>query len=302
MRFNPAPGWPPPPEGFVPGPGWRPDPRWPPAPPGWQLWVPADRGPDSQDYYPGVTLPPSYAPDGAEQAPPPYRPAPATTWGPQVAPPPSDTNGLAITAFVLGLLGIVGISAILGIVLGIVALRRIRRTLQRGKGLAIAGIVLGSCWLALAVVLVVTGVILGTTTPAQPSGSASTQGSGQRVDPFSLTTGDCFDNPAVTPGHVTTVGTVTQTSCTQPHNAQIFATFSVSGSILDYPGSAKLTSIASSGCNARAKTSLDSAKVTPPMEIRLLFPLESSWLAGHRTVSCIIFSPTATMKSSVLNG
>src|SRR5580700_11480168 len=39
LRFNPAPGWPPPPPGFVPPPHWQPDPSWPPAPPGWQLWV-----------------------------------------------------------------------------------------------------------------------------------------------------------------------------------------------------------------------------------------------------------------------
>src|SRR5215831_16996260 len=39
LRFNPAPGWPPPPPGFVPPPHWQPDPSWPPAPPGWQIWV-----------------------------------------------------------------------------------------------------------------------------------------------------------------------------------------------------------------------------------------------------------------------
>src|SRR5579859_4134372 len=42
LRFNPAPGWPPPPPGFVPPPHWQPDPSWPPAPPGWQLWVDDD--------------------------------------------------------------------------------------------------------------------------------------------------------------------------------------------------------------------------------------------------------------------
>ena len=45
LRFNPAPGWPPPPPGFVPPPHWQPDPSWPPAPPGWQLWV-DDSAPD----------------------------------------------------------------------------------------------------------------------------------------------------------------------------------------------------------------------------------------------------------------
>ncbi|MGN6129623.1 MAG: DUF4041 domain-containing protein [Nocardioidaceae bacterium] len=40
MRFNPPPGWPQPPEGWVPPPGWNPDPTWPPMPDGWQLWLP----------------------------------------------------------------------------------------------------------------------------------------------------------------------------------------------------------------------------------------------------------------------
>jgi micrococcal nuclease len=38
-RFNPAPGWPKPPEDWTPHPGWQPDPSWPRAPEGWQLWV-----------------------------------------------------------------------------------------------------------------------------------------------------------------------------------------------------------------------------------------------------------------------
>jgi hypothetical protein len=37
--FNPPPGWPAPPEGWVPPANWQPDPSWPPVPPGWQLWV-----------------------------------------------------------------------------------------------------------------------------------------------------------------------------------------------------------------------------------------------------------------------
>jgi hypothetical protein len=43
LRFNPAPGWPAPPEGFAPDAGWQPDPSWPPPPLGWQLWVPDDQ-------------------------------------------------------------------------------------------------------------------------------------------------------------------------------------------------------------------------------------------------------------------
>jgi hypothetical protein len=39
IRFVPAPGWPPPPDGWEPPPGWMPDPAWPPAPAGWQFWA-----------------------------------------------------------------------------------------------------------------------------------------------------------------------------------------------------------------------------------------------------------------------
>lgn len=39
MRFNPPPGWPPAPAGWVPDPGWQPDPSWPEPPAGWPLWV-----------------------------------------------------------------------------------------------------------------------------------------------------------------------------------------------------------------------------------------------------------------------
>lgn len=38
-RFNPAPGWPGAPDGWLPYEGWAPDPTWPPAPEGWQLVV-----------------------------------------------------------------------------------------------------------------------------------------------------------------------------------------------------------------------------------------------------------------------
>ena len=38
-RFNPPPGWPPAPAGWVAPPGWQPDPSWPEPPAGWQLWA-----------------------------------------------------------------------------------------------------------------------------------------------------------------------------------------------------------------------------------------------------------------------
>jgi hypothetical protein len=156
MRFNPAPGWPPPPEGFTPDPGWQPDPSWPPAPPGWQLWV-AD-----EPAWTGMT--PGYIGYGQAPAAAGYGQWHAAGWSPPV-PPAAGTNGMAIAGFVLGLLGLFGITAILGIVFGSVALSRIRRSAQEGRGLAIAGIVLGSCWLAVLLLTVIAGVIGATSGP-----------------------------------------------------------------------------------------------------------------------------------------
>ena len=39
LVFNPPPGWPKPPDGWVPPKGWSPDPAWPDPPEGWQLWL-----------------------------------------------------------------------------------------------------------------------------------------------------------------------------------------------------------------------------------------------------------------------
>lgn len=206
---------------------------------------------------------------------------------------------MAIAAFVLGLLGV----WILGIVLGIVALRRIRRTIQQGRGLAIAGITLSCVWLILMVLVIVIGFPAssgGTAGSSAPLGSASSGGSSHAVDPFTLTTGDCFDNPTPTAGQTQTVTSVVQTSCTAPHNAQIFATFTVSGSPQSYPGDAKMHSLASSGCTSRVQPSLNGSKLTDSMSIRFLYPLHPAWLSGHRTISCIVYNPAPTLTSSLL--
>lgn len=96
MRFNPPPGWPQPPEGWVPPAGWNPDPSWPDPPEGWQLWVAedADEGPDdspvdSRDEEAGSTEPgwdPLFDPMPA-----PAENAPGDGHAPEAAPAESGT-------------------------------------------------------------------------------------------------------------------------------------------------------------------------------------------------------------------
>jgi Domain of unknown function (DUF4190)/Septum formation len=156
-RFNPAPGWPVPPEGFEPGPGWVPDAAWPPMPDGWPLWVDED----------------------GEPAPPP----PAFTY--VGVPPPAErqTSKLAIASLVFGILG----GAMFAIVLGIVALVHIKRTGSKGRGLAIAGLALAAVWTVVLTVVVLSAVGQNMPAKAGPGPGATSV--------FALRVGDCFQSP-----------------------------------------------------------------------------------------------------------
>ena len=80
-RFNPAPGWPQAPEGWVPPQGWVPEPSWPQAPAGWDFWIEV---PDGAPAAPTAALP--VAPQHpAPAAPPAQHQAPYQT--PQPAAP-----------------------------------------------------------------------------------------------------------------------------------------------------------------------------------------------------------------------
>jgi Domain of unknown function (DUF4190) len=84
--------------------------------------------------------------------------------------PSQQTNGLAIASLVASIAGIplsflcyLGLPlAIVGIVLGIVALGQVNRTHQQGRGLAIAGIAIGSVTLTL---LLISIAVLATHAP-----------------------------------------------------------------------------------------------------------------------------------------
>ena len=99
-------------------------------------------------YSPPAYGPPGYGSPGAYPAyQPGYAPMPAT----------SKTNGFAVASLVCGLVGLLcGLGAILAIIFGFVARSQIRRSqgLEKGGGMAVAGIVLGFIYIALVVVVI----------------------------------------------------------------------------------------------------------------------------------------------------
>jgi hypothetical protein len=136
-----------------PPPGERPSAAPPPAPPAPGWWQASD----------GNWYPPETSPGNAPPALPPG-------YGPPPGPPPayggagygytpyataSGTNGMAIASLVLGILWLYWIGSILALIFGYVALNQLKQRPQAGKGIAIAGIVLGWAGVALLVVGVI---------------------------------------------------------------------------------------------------------------------------------------------------
>jgi Domain of unknown function (DUF4190)/Septum formation len=330
-RLNPPPGWPPVPDGFVPAPGWQPDPSWPAPPPGWQLWLPDDGSSTpssapatpssapaaaspfaspspvaapSPSAYPadGITAPYGGAgPYGAGAGPYQYG---ATQYGETWPPPSQGVSGLAIASFVLGLLGAFLLTAVLSVILGIAAMAGIRRSGQRGRGLAIAGFALSGVWVAAIVGLIVLGAVTGGSggsnppsgAPASSASPVTTQASTPAsVNVFSLPVGTCFDNPS---GNLFSISSVTPISCIRAHNAQVFAQFNVRGT--SFPGAAAMERRADNGCNARITGHLDQSKITSAMSLHFIFPRQLAWDSGQRRISCLVVDSSRDLTSSLL--
>lgn len=77
---------------------------------------------------------------------------PAPTPGYAAAPVEQKWNVLAIVAFVISLLSF----NVIAIVLGAIALNQIKKTGEKGRGLALAGIIIGAVSIVLYVILFIT--------------------------------------------------------------------------------------------------------------------------------------------------
>ncbi|UBU16963.1 DUF4190 domain-containing protein [Nonomuraea gerenzanensis] len=107
-------------------------------PPGYGQQPPSYGGgygqqPNSQQNLGYGQLPPSGGFGYGQQPPPGYYPPPQ----------PRSTNGMAVASLVLGIIGLVfcGLTSIPGVILGHIALNRIKKTGEEGSGMAVGGLV-----------------------------------------------------------------------------------------------------------------------------------------------------------------
>ena len=192
---------------------------------------------------------------------------PAPSWA-SVKP---GVNGLAIASFVLGVVGVVG--GVLSVIFGIVALVDIRRTRQRGKGFAIAGIVLSGVWVVAVLAFLGTAFVQG----VQEAASRPATSSGVTTS-YDLKPGQCFDR-ATTSG-----ATVTVRDCAQPHDAEVFAVEPVLGAV--YPGVSAVELVGESRCPDDSDRWLTPGLNYPDIDVHYLYPQQASWARGDHSVKC----------------
>jgi Septum formation len=107
---------------------------------------------------------------------------------------------------------------------------------------------------------------------------------------FSLRAGDCLNSSQ-------NGLSVTILSCTTPHEAEVFATFSLSGS--SWPGGAAVQQQASSGCANRIAGYLNPQLLNAGLTQQYVYPNQDAWQAGVRTVVCEVSSPSGPLSGSV---
>jgi hypothetical protein len=231
-------------------------------------------------------------PQGPYAAPGPY-PYPYQPWGQGYRPynSPAPVNGVAIASLVLGILCLVpGV----GLVLGLIALSRIRRTGERGRGMAVAGVALSSVGLVLWVAGIAGGAAFdawgGFKDAARDNGSA-----------YSLTKGECFNAPN---GSLEGVAyDVDKVPCAGRHDGEVFAAFKMTGSA-GYPGDGKVTDAADARCYAlRYGYAMDAWAVPDDVDVYYLTPTRQSWKLGDREVTCLFGNTDekAGLKGSLRN-
>jgi hypothetical protein len=107
---------------------------------------------------------------------------------------------LSIASLVLGILWILGIGSILALIFGYVGLRQIRRRDENGRGMAIAGIVLGWVGVGGILFLITLGIIGSNTSSKNNSAPPPTVEATTPTSPAGPTSVESNPAPAATPG------------------------------------------------------------------------------------------------------
>ncbi|MCG2801380.1 MAG: DUF4190 domain-containing protein [Cellulomonas sp.] len=205
---------------------------------------------------------------------------------------PPKTNGLAIAALVLGIAGFFcGITGIIGVVLGIVALNQIRSGRDTGRGLAIAGIITGAISTALAVL----GIVLAATgfwSAFSDASTSSTSSSGHSNGDSEVSTdyqlaqgyvaGDCLSVYS----DYWDMSDADITDCAQAHGMEVVSTFQLSAAVTSTDDQALYD--ADDACWSRIAELVPDTATQETIASDIYFPSQDQWNSGERTAYCVV--------------
>jgi hypothetical protein len=196
------------------------------------------------------------------------------------------TNGLATAALVCGLGGLViGLSAPVGVGLGIAALVQIKRRGESGKGQAIAGIVIGGLVTAFGAGLLAIAILVGFS-----EGIAE----GDSVPVDSLAVGECFDDGWGS-------DEAYRVSCSDAHDGEIVSNVTLPTG--PYPGDSEVDDLSHARCDAEFAKYVGNTVDKSELESDYWYPDEGDWDSGDRLIVCAAYGPdfealTGTVKDS----
>jgi hypothetical protein len=163
---------------------------------------------------------------------------------------------------------------------------------ERGRGResrdmspwAVAGIIL--------VVIVLVGVAAGVLAVLTHGFHKKTLITYRPAAVFKLRPGECINSAPN--GLVVTV-----LACGTPHEAEVFATFTLPAS--SWPGSTAVEQAAGDGCASRLGAYLNPDLANAGLAQEFVYPNQTAWQAGERTVVCEVSSSTGKLTGSVRN-
>jgi hypothetical protein len=195
-------------------------------------------------------------------------------------------SGAAIASFVVAMSCV----PVLGVVLGVVGLRGVRRKGHRGRGFAIAGIVLNGLWTAVLAAVITLGSL----------GYLDDDSTGVQ----DLRAGDCFTDPGGLGG--LGFGDIDVMPCSQPHEGEAYAVVTGASLLTDdggYPGSDLLGRFAQERCAWLIKDYVaDSSKLPESVGIHYYTPSGANWSAGDHNVVCVLGDSAGPLTGSLKSG
>ncbi|MFE5340986.1 DUF4190 domain-containing protein [Isoptericola sp. NPDC056578] len=254
----------------------------------------APNGPPAPYTAPGT---PSPATPYDQQAPYGGRPTPYDQPAPYGAPSPygqpaPGTDGFSIAALITGILGISPVA--LG--LGIAGMRRTRRTGQSGRGMAIAGVVLGALGILGWLVVVGLLALLATNEEVQEGFSQGFEESYADRTGANLDLGDCFELP----DDATDLTGIVATDCASAHGAEMVGVDELTDA--EYPGESSVVATTEDFCFEEFAAYVGTDYDASSLDMMYLYPTQASWAFGDRRLMCWAQNPDGSPLEASVQG